>query len=70
MGEAREYNKRNKSVRERHIPYDFSYMWNLRNKTKEPMEKRHTQREKPRNRLIIIENKVMFTREEVGGEMG
>ena len=30
---AREYNaKQNKSVRERQIPYDFTHMWNLRNK--------------------------------------
>ena len=29
-----EYNaKWNKSVREREISYDFTYMWNLRNKT-------------------------------------
>ena len=33
---AKEYNaKQNKSVRERQIPYDFTHMWNLRNKTKE-----------------------------------
>ena len=31
---SREYNaKQNKPVRERQIPYDFTYMWNLRNKT-------------------------------------
>ena len=27
------YAKRNKSVRERQIPYDFTHMWNLKNKT-------------------------------------
>ena len=33
---AREcYAKRNKSVRERQIPYDFTHLWNLRNKTNE-----------------------------------
>ena len=36
MEEAREYYaKWNKSIRERVIPYDFTHMWNLRNKTNE-----------------------------------
>ena len=36
MDRAREYYaKRNKSVRERQIPYDVTYMWNLRNKRDE-----------------------------------
>ena len=26
------YAKRNKSVRERQVPYDFTHMWNLRNR--------------------------------------
>ena len=29
------YAKQNKSVRERQISYDFTHMWNLRNKTDE-----------------------------------
>ena len=29
------YAKWNKSIRERQIPYDFTHMWNLRNKTSE-----------------------------------
>ena len=29
------YIKQNKSVRERQIPYDFTPMWSLRNKTDE-----------------------------------
>ena len=34
MDKAREYNaKQNKSIRERQIPYNFTHMWNLRNKT-------------------------------------
>ena len=34
LDEAREYYaKQYKSVRERQIPYDFTHMWNLRNKT-------------------------------------
>ena len=36
------------------IPHDFTNMWNLRNKTK--------QKDKPRNRLLTIENKVMVAR--------
>ena len=68
MDGAREYNaKWNKSVRERQIPYDFTHMWNLRNKTNEQREK---ERGKPRNRLLTIENKLMVTRGEVGGGMG
>ena len=56
MDEAREYYaKENKSVRERQI-YNFTHIWNLRNKTK-----------KPRNRLLTTENKLMVTRGEVGG---
>ena len=31
--------KRNKSVRERQILYDFTHMWNLRNKTNEHRER-------------------------------
>ena len=36
MDEVREYNEnQNKSVRKRQIPYDFTHMWHLRNKTVE-----------------------------------
>ena len=31
------YAKRNKSIRERQVPYDFTHMWDLRNKTDEHM---------------------------------
>ena len=31
----RHYAKWNKSDRERQIPYDFTYMWNLKSKTNE-----------------------------------
>ena len=31
------YAKQNKLIRERQIPYDFTHMWNLRNKTDEHM---------------------------------
>ena len=38
---AREYDaKQNKSPREKQIPYDFTYMWNLRNKTNDQREKK------------------------------
>ena len=40
MSGGREYYaKQNKSIRERQIPHDFTYMWNLRNKTDEHGEK-------------------------------
>ena len=64
---AREYNvKWNNSVRERKIPYDFTYMWNLRNKTrKQRGNKRGTH--KAKKRLLVTENKPMVTRGEMGG---
>ena len=41
MDGAREYiAKQNKPVRERQIPYDFTHMWNLRNKTNEQRKKK------------------------------
>ena len=36
--------KQNKSDRERQIPYGFTYMWNLKNKTNEQNRNRLTQR--------------------------
>ena len=40
MDGTREYNvKQDKSNRERHIPYVFTHMWNLRNKTNKQREK-------------------------------
>ena len=66
---AREYNaKWNKSFRERQIPYDFTYMWNLRNKTSEQIKKR--ERDKPKNILLTAENKLIVRRGEVRGKMG
>lgn len=36
LNRSTEYNaKWNKPVREKQIPYDFTHMWNLRNKTNE-----------------------------------
>ena len=43
------------------MPYDFTYMWNLRNKTE--------RRDKPRDRLLAIEDKLMVTRGEVDVEI-
>ena len=46
-------------------------MWNLRNKTNEQREKKEKDRDKPRNRLLTIQKKVMVTKGEVGrGGMG
>ena len=59
---------RERQVRERQIPYDFTHMWNLRNKTNEQRKKR--ERDKPRNGLLTIENKPMVTRGDVGEGMG
>jgi len=45
MDGAREYNaKWNKSVRERQVPYDFTHMWNLRNKTNEQRQKKRAKK--------------------------
>ena len=41
-------------------------MWILRNKTNEQRE----ESDKPRNRLLTIENKLMATRGEMGGGIG
>ena len=45
-------------ISQEEIPHDFTHMWNLRNKRAK--EKR--EREKPRNRLLTIENKQIATR--------
>ena len=56
------YAKWNKLDRKKQIPYDFTYMWNLKNKTNE-------QTKQKRNRLIDTENKLVVARGEEGGEM-
>ena len=45
--------------------YDFTHMWNLRNK-----QAKGKKREKPRNRLLTIENKLMVIIGEVGRGIG
>ena len=71
MDGAREhYAKPNKSVREGQIPYDFTHMWNLRNKTYERRgNKREREKKKSRNRFLTREDKLMVTRRDVGGVM-
>ena len=64
ISQSKKKKKRNKSVRQKQIPYDFTHMGNLRNKTNEQRKKR--ERDKPRNRLLTLENKLMVTRGEIG----
>ena len=52
-------------VRERQIPYDSTQMWNLRNKTNK--QKEIWEGDKLKNGLLIIENKLIVTKGEVGG---
>ena len=68
MDGAREYNaKQNKSVRERQIPYDFTHLWNLRNKTNK--QRRKKEKDTNQETLLTTENKVMVTRGEMGRGM-
>ena len=70
MDGSREYNtKWNKSAKERQIQYDFTHMWILRNKTVNK-EKKKRERKTNQETLLITGNKLMVTREEVGGGMG
>ena len=50
----------NKSDREKQILYDFTYMWNLKNKTNE-------QTKQNRNWLINTEHILVVARGETGG---
>jgi len=51
------YAKRNSSVREKQIPYGFTPMWNLRNKTDEHIGRgKKGKRETNQKRLLTIEN--------------
>ena len=55
MDGARDYNaKQNKPVRGRQMPYDFTHMWNLGNKTNE-QRKRKRERETNQARDLTIE---------------
>ena len=57
--------KWNKSIRERQILFDFPYIWNLR---KSQMNKE--KRDKPKYRVLNIQNKSVVIRREVGRGMG
>ena len=48
-GTCRHHAKGNKSDRERQIPYDFTYIGNLKKK-KKPKEQTHTKRQKQTHR--------------------
>ena len=48
-GPRRLYAKNNKSLRERKIPYELFYMWNLKNKGKN----------NPQSKLTDIENRLV-----------
>ena len=66
MDGAREYcAKRNKSVRERQRPYHLT-----RVEFKKQNKQREKNRQKARNRLLTMENKLMVTRGEAGGGDG
>jgi len=59
MDGPRDYHtKGSKSDGERHIPYDITYMWNLKINTNESTQNR--------NRLKNIENKLTVTKGEKG----
>lgn len=67
MDGAGEYNaKQNQSVRERQTPYDFTYMWNLRDREME-QRKRNIEGGKTRKSLLAIGNELLVTRGEAGG---
>ena len=50
------------------MSFDFTHMWSLWNRTNKQKGKK--KKDKSRNRLLAIENKLMVTRGEVGGGMG
>ena len=63
MSGPRKFNaKWNKPVRERQIPYDFTNMWNLRNKTNEQREK-----EREREREGQTKKETLNHREQTDG---
>ena len=62
------YAKRNKSVREIPIPYDFTLMWNLRKKTEQHRRRGKKEREANHKRFLIIENKLRVDRGRWVGE--
>ena len=64
MDVPRDYHtKRRKSERERQIPYDVTYMWNLKDDTMEPIYETETESTDIENRLVVAKG------EEIGGGM-
>ena len=51
-------------IKERQIPYNFTHVWNLRNKTNEQRKK-----ETNKKTLLTTENKLVVARGKVGGGM-
>ena len=67
MDGAKEYYaKRNKSVRGRQIPYGFTLVEFKKQNKQAKGKKRERERGKLRNRLLIIESKLVVTRGEGG----
>ena len=67
MDECTDYNaKQNKPVREGQTPYDFTHVWNLRNKTIEQRKKKETKEKK--NRFLTIGKEQIFTRRKWVGD--
>ena len=52
------YAKQNKSIRERQTPYDFTHMWNLRNKTDVNVGEEVKKREANYKTLLTTENRL------------
>jgi len=57
------YAERNKSVRERCAPFDFTHMWNLGNKMDEHRGREKKKRRKESKRLLTIGNKLRIATE-------
>ena len=56
-----------KSERERQIPYEITYMWNLKCDTNEPIFETETDSTDVENRLVVAEEGWEWERDGVGG---
>ena len=63
MDGPRRYTMWNKSDRERQIPYDITYMWNLKYDTNEPTYKTETDSQ---NRLVVAKEEGGWGRNGLG----
>ena len=52
-----DHSKWSKSKRERQIPYDITYMWNLKNDTNELIYKTETDSQDLKNKLMVTKGK-------------